>query len=138
MAEHDYLRDLGHELRRLMASKNWSVQQLADRCGRGRTIISQALNSQSGKKPPTVATVVQIARALGVDAKPLLDMRRRGETQAKQPPTSDRDLNGRRRYVQAARSATSPAGQYLSSTRSARRTLLAVFSGPWKLLLQSS
>jgi transcriptional regulator with XRE-family HTH domain len=111
MTEHDHLRDLGDELRRLRAAKNWGVQQLADRCGRSRTIISQALNAQSGKKPPTIDTVVQIAQALGVDAKPLLDLRRQGEVQAKQAPTSDRDLNGRRRYVQTSRSTATRAGQ---------------------------
>ncbi|MEV4531602.1 Eco29kI family restriction endonuclease [Streptosporangium sp. NPDC049304] len=110
MAERDYLSDLGDELRRLIASKGWSVQQLADRCGKGRTTISQALNARSEKKLPSIETIVQIARILGVDDKPLLDMRRRGEAQAKHAPTSDRDVNGRRRYVQTSRSTISQAG----------------------------
>lgn len=75
MAEHeDAAAELALRLRTLMVQRGLQVGTLKQRSGLGRTTISQALN---GHQVPSEATVVALAKALRVDAVPLLDLRRR-------------------------------------------------------------
>ncbi|MFI8423771.1 NACHT domain-containing protein [Streptomyces sp. NPDC085479] len=64
---------LAARLRTLRLQRGLSVSGLQLRSGLGKTTVSQALN---GSRVPSEATVVALARALGVDSGPLLTLRR--------------------------------------------------------------
>ncbi|MET8358851.1 Eco29kI family restriction endonuclease [Micromonospora sp. NPDC005171] len=81
MAEQDYLAELGAELMRLRAAKGWTTQQLAIRCRRSRTSISQALNTRQGRPMPSLDTVSSICQVLGGDTRRLLTLLNKGRSQ---------------------------------------------------------
>ncbi|MFG2916413.1 NACHT domain-containing protein [Kitasatospora sp. NPDC048298] len=60
------------QLRRARAERGLSMDSLSRRADLGRTTVSQALN---GPTLPSEATVVRVARALGITADPLLALR---------------------------------------------------------------
>ncbi|MEU3606255.1 NACHT domain-containing protein [Streptomyces sp. NPDC035033] len=64
---------LATRLRTLRVRRGLSMTGLQLRSGLGKTTVSQALN---GSRVPSEATVVALARALGVDSGPLLALRR--------------------------------------------------------------
>ncbi|MEV5485663.1 MULTISPECIES: helix-turn-helix domain-containing protein [Streptomyces] len=68
----DPLSELGLRLRVLTAQRGLQVGGLKVRSGLGRTVVSQALN---GKKVPSEATLVALAKALSTDVRPLLALR---------------------------------------------------------------
>ncbi|WP_258320922.1 NACHT domain-containing NTPase [Streptomyces sp. S1D4-14] len=70
----DGLAELKEQLRRLRAERRLSMAGLELRAGLGHTTASGALN---GPTVPSEATVVALARALGTDASPLLELRRK-------------------------------------------------------------
>jgi DNA-binding phage protein len=61
-------RELVTRIREMVRRKHWSANQLADFSGVGRGYLSDIL---SGKKSPTVRTLVKIAEALEVDVRDL-------------------------------------------------------------------
>ncbi|WP_326582128.1 NACHT domain-containing protein [Streptomyces sp. NBC_00481] len=77
----DGLAELKERLRRLRAERRLSMSGLERRAGLGHTTVSRALN---GTTVPSEATVVALARALGVDADPLLALRRTSLTPTEQ------------------------------------------------------
>src|SRR5688500_11208992 len=68
----DPLAELALRLRTLRAQRSLQVRGLERRTGLRRTTISQALN---GRKVPTEATLVALAKALSTDVEPLLALR---------------------------------------------------------------
>ncbi|MCX4827787.1 NACHT domain-containing protein [Streptomyces sp. NBC_01016] len=78
------LQRLSESLRRLRAERRIPVAALASRAGLSRTTASKALN---GSSIPTEETVTTLARALGIDPRPLLDMRRQALPPSKPKPT---------------------------------------------------
>ncbi|MEU2510998.1 NACHT domain-containing protein [Streptomyces syringium] len=95
--EADARAELAARLRLLRAERRLSVTALERRSGLGRTTISQALN---GRKLPSEATVIALAKALGTDPSALLEMRSRACTPvaAAVRAQSDEDLDFERRY----------------------------------------
>ncbi|MGA4732048.1 Eco29kI family restriction endonuclease [Micromonospora taraxaci] len=81
MAEQDYLAELGAELTQMRAAKGWTTQQLAIRCRRSRTSVSQALNTRQGRPAPSLDTVSIICEVLGGDTRRLLTLLRQGRSQ---------------------------------------------------------
>lgn len=73
-SDPDALRELAARLRLFQMEKRFTVEALQRRAGLGHTTVSQALN---GRKMPSEATVVALAKALGVDAGELLALRAR-------------------------------------------------------------
>jgi HTH-type biofilm formation transcriptional regulator len=57
------------EIRRRMARKGWSANQLADLSGVSRGFVSELM---SGHKSPTLRTLAKIAEAFGVEVRELL------------------------------------------------------------------
>lgn len=78
MTEEDHLVVLANELNRVRVAKEWKIEALARTCQRSRTSVSQALNARSGRPIPSMATIVSICNALGVDDQPYLDLLRQG------------------------------------------------------------
>jgi transcriptional regulator with XRE-family HTH domain len=115
----DVLAELKERLRRLRAERRLSMAGLERRAGLGHTTVSRALN---GTTVPSEATVVALARALGVDAEPLLGLRRRSLTPAEQPTPRGRAILGEdgqfeeryRRYVKQRHGHLSIVGLDLS------------------------
>ncbi|MFH9742749.1 NACHT domain-containing protein [Streptomyces roseolus] len=68
----DPLAELALRLRTLKAQRGLQMGGLLQRTGLGRTTVSQALN---GRKVPSEATLVALAKALGTDVDPLLALR---------------------------------------------------------------
>ncbi|MEV4871907.1 NACHT domain-containing protein [Streptomyces syringium] len=89
--------ELAARLRLLRAERRLSVTALERRSGLGRTTISQALN---GRKVPSEATVIALAKALGTDPSALLEMRSRAYSPVAPAAReqSDEDLDFERRY----------------------------------------
>ncbi|MGI5531093.1 NACHT domain-containing protein [Streptomyces syringium] len=89
--------ELAARLRLLRAERRLSVTALERRSGLGRTTISQALN---GRKVPSEATVIALAKALGTSPSPLLELRSRAvaPTTAAVHEQSDEDVAFERRY----------------------------------------
>ncbi|WP_370422051.1 NACHT domain-containing protein [Streptomyces sp. QH1-20] len=89
--------ELAARLRLLRAERRLSVTALERRCGLGRTTISQALN---GRKVPSEATVIALAKALGAAPPALLELRSRAvaPTPAAIREQSDEDVVFERRY----------------------------------------
>jgi transcriptional regulator with XRE-family HTH domain len=67
------LAELAERLRRARHERRLSMAALERRAGLGHTTVSRALN---GSTPPSTATVIALAKALGLAADPLLDLRR--------------------------------------------------------------
>jgi transcriptional regulator with XRE-family HTH domain len=65
-ANHEHLVA---EIRRRMARKRWSANQLADLSGVSRGFVSEMLN---GNKSPTLRTLAKIAEAFGVEVRYLV------------------------------------------------------------------
>jgi transcriptional regulator with XRE-family HTH domain len=95
----DWLAQLGDELGRLRAQKGWAVHQLAARCRLSRTTVSQALNTKKKRPIPTINTLVLICGALGVDHKPLLELRNRGYAERRLPSPGPRARDSSRQFA---------------------------------------
>ncbi|MFI1257617.1 NACHT domain-containing protein [Streptomyces netropsis] len=89
--------ELAARLRLLRAERRLSVTALERRSGLGRTTISQALN---GRKVPSEATVIALAKALGSSPSALLELRSRAvaPTTPAVREQSDEDVAFERRY----------------------------------------
>ncbi|MFF4736002.1 NACHT domain-containing protein [Streptomyces sp. NPDC001262] len=85
------LKELAARLRLFQMERRFTVEALQRRAGLGHTTVSQALN---GRKMPSEATVIALARALGVDAGELLALRARGAG----PRLSAEDVAFEQRY----------------------------------------
>ncbi|SCK09545.1 NACHT domain-containing protein [Streptomyces sp. WMMB 322] len=72
--ERSALEELKKRLRRLRAERRISMTALERRAGLGHTTVSKAMN---GSALPSEASLIALARALGAEAEPLLELRRR-------------------------------------------------------------
>lgn len=99
VAERDYLEDLAAELGRLKAAAGLSGIQLAIRCARSRTLISQALNTRRGRPRPSTETVVAICIVLGADSALPLELLKLGRLQGKPTDAGPRAPDGTRQFT---------------------------------------
>ncbi|MGW7059522.1 NACHT domain-containing protein [Streptomyces sp. NPDC054904] len=96
------LARLATRLRTLWLQSGLTMSGLQHRSQLGRTTVSQALN---GSRLPSEATVVALARALGADPDPLLDLHRqaspvKAERESRRPPQGVEQFEDRyRRFV---------------------------------------
>ena len=60
---------LGRNLRDRRIAKNWSQEELADRCGLHRTYVGSV---ERGERNVTLETIERIATAIGIDPLELL------------------------------------------------------------------
>lgn len=117
------LEELKSRLRQLRAERRLSMSGLELRAGLGHTTVSRALN---GSTVPSEATVAALAQALGVEAGPLLALRRQALPTVSAPPrrevpknSLDGDLDARfeeryRRYMEQRHGQLSVIGLDLS------------------------
>ncbi len=61
---------LGARIRRMRRRLGWTLQEVADRCGCTRSLLSKI---ETGKVVPPVATLMRIAAALGASASALME-----------------------------------------------------------------
>jgi transcriptional regulator with XRE-family HTH domain len=61
---------IGKRIRKIRRQHAWTLQQVADKCGFSKSLLSKIEN---GHTVPPVATLTKIGRALGVDVSVLVD-----------------------------------------------------------------
>lgn len=123
--------ELARRLRLLRAERRLTMGGLERRAGLGHTTVSRALN---GSAVPSETTVVELARALGVDAKELLELRGRAlphgpqKTSVNLPGDEAAGFEERyRRYVAERHGMLSVIGLDLSRPDRARWPLDAAY-----------
>lgn len=84
---NDYLKNFGHNLKRLRNNKNWSQEELAHRAQLDRTYISML---ERGVRNPTLAIMEDLSKALDVDLTALL--KGSGPQSSKGPAKASRPL----------------------------------------------
>lgn len=69
MDKDDFLKRLGHNIKRLLESKGISQQKLAADCNFEKSNMSRI---EAGNTNPTIYTLYKIAVAMGIDIQDLL------------------------------------------------------------------
>ena len=65
-------RALGVRLKQLRQDRNWTQEDLVDRCGMDRSFLAEI---ESGKANPTLRTLGRLARAFQIDLADLFGIR---------------------------------------------------------------
>ena len=117
MAEQDDLVELAAELSRARATKRWSVEQLAGACGRSRTTVSQALNARQGRPLPSVDTVLEICRAIGIDSHQPMLLLERGRARSRLTEPGPQASDGSRQFTREPDEATSETDSLFNPLR---------------------
>ncbi|MEU8581404.1 NACHT domain-containing protein [Streptomyces abikoensis] len=94
-ADSGALAELAARLRLLRLGRRLTYMSLERRAGLGHTTVSQTLN---GRKVPTEATVVALAKALGADPGPLLVLRERAAEEIVEAAVRADDIPFEERY----------------------------------------